>query len=401
LRITFLLTQSLESPSGLGRYWPLSKELVRLGHDVTILALHHNLAELGERRWSQEGVQVVYVGQMHVLKRGARKHYYGALGLLRVTAAATWHLSVAALRTPSDAYHLGKPHPMNGMAAWLASRLRGRPLYLDCDDYEAGSNRYSGRWQRRLVTFFEDGLPRTAAGITTNTHFSRDRLLALGVVPERITYVPNGVDRERFSGVDPVRVGQLKDRLGLAGRKVVAYVGSISLTSHGVDLLIDAFAKVHRSEPGAMLLMVGGGEDLDALQERVRRLELDADVRFAGRVQPAEVPLYYALADVTVDPVHDDPASRGRFPLKIVESLASGVPVVTGAVGDRHDLVQGRGGVTVEPGDVDALAAGILSVLTVPAVRTRLAAEAMEHREAYYWDRLARHFLRAYSLGAN
>jgi len=396
LRITFLLTQSLESPSGLGRYWPLAKELVRLGHSVTILALHHDMAAVSARRFSREGVQVVYVGQMHVLKRGDRKQYYGVPGLLRVTAIATWRLLVAALRTPSDVYHLGKPHPMNGTAAWLASRLWGRRLYVDCDDYEAGSNRYSGRWQRWLVVFYENRLPRVAAGVTTNTYFTRDRLLGLGIPRERIAYVPNGVDRARFARIDPDRVAALGAELELTGCRVVAYVGSMSLTSHGIDLLIEAFARVRERVKDSVLLMVGGGEDLDIVRKRVRQLGLEPETRFVGRVSPAEVPLYYTLADVTVDPVHDDPASRGRFPLKIVESLAARVPVVTGDVGDRDRLVRDRGGIVVAPGDAASLADGISFVLTDVQARRRLADEAGDSCQAYYWDNLVHRFLRAY-----
>ena len=44
MKITLLLTQSLTSPGGAGRYWPLSKSLTKLGHQVTILALHHDYA---------------------------------------------------------------------------------------------------------------------------------------------------------------------------------------------------------------------------------------------------------------------------------------------------------------------------------------------------------------------
>ena len=46
MRIHFLLTQDLESPSGLGRYFPMARELVRLGHQVTISALHSDYANL-------------------------------------------------------------------------------------------------------------------------------------------------------------------------------------------------------------------------------------------------------------------------------------------------------------------------------------------------------------------
>jgi hypothetical protein len=45
-KITFLLTQDLESPSGLGRYWPMARYLAALGHQVKIGALHSNFNSL-------------------------------------------------------------------------------------------------------------------------------------------------------------------------------------------------------------------------------------------------------------------------------------------------------------------------------------------------------------------
>ncbi|MCB9005748.1 MAG: glycosyl transferase family 1, partial [Ardenticatenaceae bacterium] len=88
MRILFLLTQSLESPGGAGRFFPLAKELVRLEHQVMMVALHHDFARLakGDRAFVRDGVQVKYVAQMHVHKADNRKMYYGPLRLLWVTA---------------------------------------------------------------------------------------------------------------------------------------------------------------------------------------------------------------------------------------------------------------------------------------------------------------------------
>jgi len=397
LRITFLLTQSLESPSGLGRYWPLSKELVRLGHEVVILALHHDFRTLAQRRFTKDGVRVHYVGQMHVLKRGSSKFYFSPIHLVWVATLATWRLMRAALQTPTDVYHLGKPHPMNGLAVLLPHLLRDKSVYLDCDDYEAASNRFGGGWQRRVVAFFEDRLPTIAAGITVNTHFTAERLRGLGYPAERIVYVPNGVDLDRFSGVSDADVEALRQRLGLADWKVVLYVGSLSLTSHAVDLLLEAFAIVQRVKPRAALLLVGGGQDYKALQFQADALGLGERVHFVGWVPPDQVPLYYFLADLSVDPVRDDLVAEARFPLKIVESLAAGIPVVTGEVGGRREILgDGKAGVLVKPGDSQTLAAGILRVLQNPdaAISMRRAAESLQGR--YYWNVLAPRFARVY-----
>lgn len=399
MRITFLLTQSLESPSGLGRYWPLSKELARLGHKVTILALHHDFRALKhqEQEFVRDGVRVHYVGQMHVRKLGNIKYYFGSTRLVWIATIATWQLMKAALQIPTDVYHLGKPHPMNGLAILLPHLLKGKPIYLDYDDYEAVSNRFSSDWQRKIVAFFEDGLPRLAAGITVNTHFTAERLKRLGYPADRIVYVPNGVDRDRFSAVCSADAAALRQHLGLANRKVILYLGSLSLVSHPLDLLIEAFAIVRQAEPETVLLLVGGGEDYSALLRRVDDLGLNDNVRFMGWVPPDRVPIYYFLSDVSVDPVHNDLIARARFPLKIVESLASGTPVVTGDVGDRRELLEeGRLGILVPPGSAQALADGLLSVLQDSNLRAYITQAVLSRRKQWYWDHLVYDFIQVY-----
>jgi glycosyltransferase involved in cell wall biosynthesis len=399
MRITFLLTQGLESPSGLGRYWPLAKELARLGHAVTVLALHPDFGALEERRFAREGVRVHYVAQMHVLKRASTKRYFGPMRLLWVITWATWRLTWCALRTPSDVYHLGKPHPMNGVAG-LVLHFLGRQVYLDCDDYEAVSNRFSGAWQRRIVAWFEDRLPGIAAGVTVNTRFVARRLEALGVPTDRILYVPNGVDRARFARFERPTPGsaeadRLRRDLDLEGRRVVCYVGSMSLASHPVDLLLEALEIVRRVVPDVVLLLVGGGEDLATLQARARELELGDAVRFVGRVSPDRVPAYYGLAEVSIDPVRDDWVARARSPLKLFESLAVGTPVVTGDVGDRRASLE-HAGLLVKPGSASALGQAIAHVLQHPDEVQSMRDAAASLQSRYYWDVLVHEFEQVY-----
>jgi glycosyltransferase involved in cell wall biosynthesis len=402
MHIAFLLTQSLDSPSGLGRYGPVARELVRRGYQVTVMALHPDYAHLTERRFEEEGVAVWYVSQMHVQKRASHKRYFGPGRLLWVTALAAWSLTTAALRTPADLYHVGKPHPMNGIAGVIASRLRRKPLLLDCDDYEAGSNRFSGGWQQRIVAAFEDNLPRWAEKITVNTRFMQSRLERLGVPPSRIVYVPNGVERSRFTNTSQTKAtaAALGEELGLTGQPVVLYVGSLSLASHAVDLLLGAFAQLLRKVPEAVLLVVGGGEDLDRLERQAMEAGIIENVRFAGRVAPEAVAAYYRLADVSVDPVRDDPASRARSPLKLFESWAMGSPFVTADVGDRGELLgQPPAGGLAADDSSEALANQLWSVLQDPAVAQTFSELGKVRVEEAYWDRRVAAFTSAYRHG--
>lgn len=75
MKILFLLTQDLESPSGLGRYWPLARELAVLGHQICILALHADFDNLKTKKLVKDNVAIHYVGQMHVKKRNSNKEY--------------------------------------------------------------------------------------------------------------------------------------------------------------------------------------------------------------------------------------------------------------------------------------------------------------------------------------
>ena len=397
MRITFLLTQSLESPSGLGRYWPLAKEMVRLGHQVTILALHHDFRRLAQPVHARDGVEVRYVAQMHVLKQGNTKSYFRPARFVWIALCATWQLTRYALTTPADLYHLGKPHPMNGIAGWVAARFGRVPLYVDCDDYEVESNRYAGRWQRAIVRWFEDWLPQQTAGVTVNTRFTEARLQGLGVPRDKIVYVPNGADTSRFPVETKATAAELRQKLNINDRPVAMYVGSLSLASHPVDLLIDAFAIVHEQLPQAVLLLVGGGDSIETLQAQVAQRSLQSAVRFVGRVPPEQVADYLRLATVSVDPVNDDPVAHARSPLKLIESMMVATPVITGDVGDRKWVLEsGKAGVLVEPNSAAALAQAITSVLETPTRAQQLSQAGRQRAEAFRWDHLVHDFVRVY-----
>ena len=398
MRLTLLSTSCLDDPSPRGRWLPLAQELAARGHTVRLIMLHPTYDRLParERRQMRGGVRVYYAGQMHVFGPVDRRQYYGSAALLRVTLLATLALLRMALEFETDALHVCKPQPMNGLAGLLAARRLGCPLYVDCDDYEAGGNRFGAGWQRGLVRFCEDHLPRRAAGVTVNTRFLQRRCADLGISPARVTYVPNGITHAQFLPPDPRQVAGLRAALGLREAPVAVYAGTLSETSHNVGLLLDAFALLARRLPAARLLLVGTGADRTALIARARNLGLGEQAIFTGYVPPTAVPAYLALASCSVDPVTDDAVAAARSPLKIVESLAAGVPVVTGDVGDRREMLGPAGGVLVRPGDAGALADGLAALLEAGDQRARRAELARRQAATYRWDGLAPQWMQVY-----
>jgi glycosyltransferase involved in cell wall biosynthesis len=234
--------------------------------------------------------------------------------------------------------------------------------------------------------------------VTVNTRFMRQKLVDWGVQEEKIVYLPNGVDRERLSWSDPDKVAELKRSLGLEGKQVIAYLGSLSLPSHPVDLLLRAFSLIINQSNQVKLLIVGGGSDYPILIEMVKNMGLENSVIFTGRVTPQEVPAYYQLADVTVDPVYDNDAARGRSPLKLFESWASGVPFVTSRVGDRTTILEAsRAGKLTEDSTPEAYARAIADVLTRASLADELRRNGLNEVQNYTWDRLAVRLEHAYS----
>jgi glycosyltransferase involved in cell wall biosynthesis len=400
MHILFLLTQDLESPSGLGRYWPLARHLGRLGHQMEIAALHPSWQSLETRVFLRDGVRVSYVAQMHVRREGNRQYHFNPAQLLWVTAKATLGLAAAAMGTKAEVIHVAKAQPMNGLAGLLGRRRRpGQRLYLDCDDYEAVSNRFGGAWQKDLVRWWEDRLPLAVRATTVNTTFLRARCLGLGVPAERLLIVPNGFDPDRFQMPLAGAAAAIRRRHGLSENPVVLYLGSLSLTSHPVLLLLDAFAIVSQQLPSARLLLVGGGDDYNVVARAIEQRGLAAAVVLAGRVSPEDVPAIYQASDVLVDPVANDDTARARSPLKVAEAMACGVPVVTGDVGDRAAMLDGgAAGVLVRPDDARALAEGILSVLLDAGRRAKLSGAARQASQRLRWDSLVHDFASIYAL---
>ena len=151
----------------------------------------------------------------------------------------------------------------------------------------------------------------------------------------------------------------------------------------GLDELFAAYRQVRALRDDISLLIVGDGVDRERY---VGRESAMPGVVFAGFVQPAELPEWYALCEVLVFPTHGDPNG-----LVVEEALAAGLPViVSDAAGDIRARVPESVGRVVPVGDAGALA-GAMEALAEPAVRDPMARRAPawvagKHDERYAED---------------
>lgn len=190
-----------------------------------------------------------------------------------------------------------------------------------------------------------------------------------GLPRERTSVVTQSIDVAHYGrgrGMSATERQRRRDALGLTGC-VFLYVGRV-WAGKGLDELFAAYRQVRAVRDDVSLLIVGDGVDYDRYfgQESAT-----PGVAFAGFVQPAELPEWYAFCDALVFPTHGDPNG-----LVVEEALAAGLPViVSDAAGDIRDRVPDSVGRVFPVGDADALAQ-TMDALAEPSLRDPLARQA-------------------------
>jgi glycosyltransferase involved in cell wall biosynthesis len=201
--------------------------------------------------------------------------------------------------------------------------------------------------------------------------------------------VPNGVEPDRFH---PRPRAALRKELALPHTPLFVAVGRLN-AEKGMDKAIQALARL--GEPSARLVIVGDGEDRDALEQLADELGVGDRVLFAG-VQPHElVAKYMAAADVFLFPTMRAEAA----PLVLPQAMACGVPVVASDIGGITEVVRRSGeyGVLVPPGEVEPLVSAMETLLGDEELRVRLGDAARRRILADYTvERMVDETLSAY-----
>ncbi len=202
----------------------------------------------------------------------------------------------------------------------------------------------------RLTRAAETAVMRGADAVVVLNDALRDEVVDRGVPAERVHVVPNCVDR---SWLD-LPTAPPGDRPGLT----VGLVGTLN-AYEGLDVLVEAVARRRAAGDDVRLLVVGDGPARDDLIRLAAERGLGDAATFTGRIPHDEVRGAYAQLDVFCLPRLDLPVTRLVPPLKPVEAMALGIPVVASDLAPLRELVGSDRGALVRPGDPDALAAAL------------------------------------------
>ncbi len=269
-----------------------------------------------------------------------------------------------------DLLHVHSPC-LNGLAAAGVAREFGLPwVYemralwedaaVDHGTTKEGSLRY------RAARALESWTLKRADAITCICEGLRQDIISRGIAPDRITVIPNAVDISQFDWLDQ-RDPVLEQQLNLQGKTVLGFLGSF-YGYEGIDLVLDALARLKTQRPDLRLLLVGGGPQEANLKAQAAELGIADRVIFTGRVPHAEVNRYYSLVDLLVYARHRMRLTDLVTPLKPLEAMAQGKLVLASDVGGHRELIRdGETGFLFAADDPAALAGAIARALDARA----------------------------------
>ena len=268
--------------------------------------------------------------------------------------------------------------------AWLGEffqRVFGKRMVIYVHGEEITTRFDAGSFSASRATHL-----RAADAVVAVSRFTQRVLVdEMGIAPDRVCLIENGVDTKRFSpGPDDPA---FRARFGLAGKRIVVAVGRL-IARKGFDQTIRAWPQVFAAHPDSHLLIIGDGPQRASLQALVDQSGAAHSITLAGALSDADLLSAYRSAVLFAMPNRTMPdGDTEGFGLTFLEANACGRAVVGGRAGGAVEAVQdGVSGLLVNGERIDEIADAILRVLGDDAFRARLEAGALAHAEAHSWE---------------
>src|SRR5574341_1196576 len=300
-------------------------------------------------------------------------------------------------------------HTLLSMAGPTLARVLSRPCVLEVNaPLVEERRRYWGLTLQREAEEIERTVFTGVDLLVAVSEGVRTYLLRYEARRERILVMPNGVNLANFHpGVDG---SEVRSRYKLDGKLVIGFSGSLK-SWHGVDMLMKAFASIRNALTGheetsarLQLFIVGDGPQRGPLRQLSRELGLDEVVTFTGAIPHGEMPMHLAAMDIAVAPYL---SSDGFYfsPLKVMEYLAMGRPIVAPRLGQIPWLLRGGQapcGLMYPPDDQHELAAALLALIRDGELRRQLGARgAAQARRQSSWQSIAQQIIERVPLAAH
>jgi glycosyltransferase involved in cell wall biosynthesis len=336
------------------------------------------LTRRGRREWPREEM----LGGARVLRVGpSGPGRIGKYAMLPNVVAAMWRE-----RERYDVVNVCGTRVL-GLPVLLAAHALGKAVALQADmtgeltgEIYVWGTPFHRPFVLRLLApalALRNALLRRAEVFVAISQLIERECLDAGFRPEQVVCIQHAADTARFRPAAPGEARALRVRLGLPpDGGLITFTGRL-LKGKGLDILVEAFARVAADHAGAHLAILGSGAGQvlsveDALRADVERRGLASRVTFTGRVDNVEE--YLRASDIFAFP-----SLYEGLPHSPLEAAASGLAAVASRTGGIPDVVVHEDtGLLVEPGDVDGVTLALRRLLDDAPLRARLGRRARE-----------------------
>jgi glycosyltransferase involved in cell wall biosynthesis len=200
-----------------------------------------------------------------------------------------------------------------------------------------------------------------------------------GISEKKLSVITNGVNLDFFSRHHAVkhRINHISN-----GRFIVSYIGTLAY-QYGLDNVLDT-AKLLNDREDIVFLFIGEGPQKKEIENKIEQLKL-VNVILLDGVPLEQVRDYYTQVDVVLIPLRNLPILESTIPVKLLESMAMGIPVIINANGVARDIMEaGRAGLYAEPDNPQKLKEKILYLSESVEIRKLMGKNGREHINMYY-----------------
>ena len=392
---------------GLGTYaGEISQELVKLGHDVTVVTMNDGKLPTRETWHGVEVHRPVHVDLTDSLPAMVNEDLrrWGR-GLKFFSDVFAYNVIAASKLAYDLVLKEGKKADIVAAHDWLSiiagascKRELNVPLVFHVHSTEPG--RTMGRGSP-VVNSLESMGGAVSDMVVTVSHAMRDELVGLGFVEKKIRVCYDAVDPDKYdpSKVSQEAVKQVRHRYGLVDDdKMVLFVGRLTAVK-GVDRLVNAMPAILQKIPNAKLVVVGLGDMQDYLGGLVHSIGVGDHVTLRTEFIPEEERiLHYAACDLAVFPSLYEP-----FGIVCTEAMSMSKPVVVGAAGIsglREQVVPTgpeQTGLHVNPHDPSDIAWAVTTILGDVNLARKLGANARRRvLQMFTWTEVAKSLVSSY-----
>lgn len=272
--------------------------------------------------------------------------------------------------------------PTNGIHTIRIAKKAGVPVVFRPIDVLHGLVRYP--FLSYVTKKSEEIVYKESNKVLPVTARMAEYAIRMGAEPSKVKVLPLGVNTKYFK--PKVKDKELANKLGISDEdKVIVFIGTL-YDFAGLDHLILNFKEIFKDHPEAKLLIVGGGPAYEKFKKLSRQLKLDDKVIFTGYQPYTIIPSYINLASVCVNPFRINHITEDIIPIKMVEYLACGKPVVSTPLRGTVEMLPGeKAGVLYSY--PDGFISSLQRVLSDESYAAKLSEAGLKYvQENFDWD---------------